>query len=56
MKVKLFNFSEEDFSIRKKGKIAQLVISSIERVKVVEVESSNVYKRGSRGFGSIGGL
>lgn len=54
IKIVLFNFSDKDFNIRKGDRIAQLVISKIERVKIIEVENISGSERGTQGFGSTG--
>ena len=54
IKIVLFNFSDKDFHIRKGDRIAQMVISKIERVKIIEVENISGSERGTQGFGSTG--
>ncbi len=54
VKVILFNVSDQNFKVEKGMKIAQLVISKFERVKVEVVDSLSNTKRGEGGFGSTG--
>ena len=55
----VFNFSNEDFTVKKHDRIAQLIIEKIECIPVVEVtqlenELNPLDSRGSAGFGSTG--
>ena len=50
----LINHSKEVYSIKKGDKIAQAVISSIERAVLEEVEKLEESSRGEGGFGSTG--
>jgi dUTP pyrophosphatase len=52
IKVILFNFSKEDFKIKKGDRIAQLIISRVERIDLVEVSDLESTKREDGGFGS----
>lgn len=52
IKVILFNFSKEDFKIKKGDRIAQLIISRVERIDLVEVNDLESTKREDGGFGS----
>jgi deoxyuridine 5''-triphosphate nucleotidohydrolase (EC 3.6.1.23) len=54
VKVILLNLSDQNFKVEKGMKIAQLVISKFERVKVEVVDSLSDTKRGEGGFGSTG--
>jgi len=54
VKVILFNVSDQNFKVEKGMKIAQLVISKFERVKVEVVDLLSDTKRGEGGFGSTG--
>jgi len=54
IKIVLFNFSDRDFNIRKGDRIAQMVVSKIERVKIIQVEDISGSERGTQGFGSTG--
>jgi len=54
IKIVLFNFSDRDFNIQKGDRIAQMVVSKIERVKVIQVEDIGGSERGTQGFGSTG--
>lgn len=54
VRVILLNLSEQNFKVEKGMKIAQLVISKFERVKVEVVDSLSDTKRGEGGFGSTG--
>ena len=51
----LFNHSNEDFKIKKRDRIAQLILEKIEmNVKLCQVESLDETIRGHGGFGSTG--
>jgi dUTP pyrophosphatase len=52
IKVILFNLSKEDFKIKKGDRIAQLIISRVERIDLVEVNDLESTKREDGGFGS----
>jgi len=52
IKVILFNFGRKDFEIKKGDRIAQLIISKVERIDLVEVEDLKNTKREDGGFGS----
>jgi dUTP pyrophosphatase len=52
IKVILFNFSEENFEVKKGNRIAQLIISRVERVNLKEVKELKPTKREDGGFGS----
>jgi dUTP pyrophosphatase len=52
IKVILFNFSEENFEVKKGNRIAQLIISRVERVSLKEVKELTPTKREAGGFGS----
>jgi len=54
LQVLLINLGEEDFHLSKGDRIAQAVISKVERVTFEEVSSLNETKRGSAGYGSTG--
>jgi len=54
VKVILFNVSDQNFKVEKGMKIAQLVISKFERVRVEVVDKLSDTKRGEGGFGSTG--
>ena len=54
VKVILANLSNEAFTVQRGDRIAQLVISPVARVEVVEVASLAVSARGEGGFGSTG--
>ena len=55
VKVILINLGEEDFTIRRGDRIAQLVIAPVARAEWNEVESLDETVRGAGGFGSTGG-
>jgi dUTP pyrophosphatase len=55
VKVILINLGEEDFTIRRGDRIAQLVIAPVTRAAWREVDSLDETERGSGGFGSTGG-
>jgi dUTP pyrophosphatase len=52
IKVILFNFSKEDFEIKKGDRIAQLIISRVEIIDLIEVNDLESTKREDGGFGS----
>lgn len=54
IKVILTNFGKEDFVVNRGDRIAQLVISKVERVEIVEVQDLNSTKRNQGGFGHTG--
>ncbi len=54
LQVLLVNFGGEDFRLQKGDRIAQAVISKVERVIFEEVPSLNETKRGTSGYGSTG--
>jgi dUTP pyrophosphatase len=55
VKVILINLGEEDFTIRRGDRIAQLVIAPVVQARWAEVESLDETARGAGGFGSTGG-
>lgn len=55
VKVILANLGEEDFTIRRGDRIAQLVIAPVVQAGWSEVESLDETARGAGGFGSTGG-
>lgn len=54
IKVILFNFGSIPFKIKRRDRIAQLVISRVERAEFELVKRLNKTKRGSGGFGHTG--
>jgi dUTP pyrophosphatase len=55
VKVILINLGEEDVTIRRGDRIAQLIVAPVVQAQWVEVESLEETVRGSGGFGSTGG-
>ena len=55
VKVILINLGEEDFTIRRGDRIAQLIIAPFARASWSEVGSLDETGRGAGGFGSTGG-
>ena len=55
VKVILINHGEEDFTIRRGDRIAQLIVAPVVQAQWVEVESLDETARGAGGFGSTGG-
>ncbi|MFN3512609.1 MAG: dUTP diphosphatase [Phenylobacterium sp.] len=55
VKVILVNLGEEDFTIRRGDRIAQLLIAPVTRATWREAESLEETARGAGGFGSTGG-
>ena len=54
VKIILFNFSEEDFIIRRGDRIAQLVLAEVIIANVKETNNLNSSDRGEGGFGHTG--
>ncbi|RPI18779.1 MAG: dUTP diphosphatase [Ignavibacteriae bacterium] len=54
LKVLLTNFGKESFTIKFGDRIAQMVISKVEHVKITESQSLSETKRASGGFGHTG--
>ena len=54
IKVKLFNFSDNDFVINPGERIAQIVVARYEKVEWEEVATLDETVRGEGGFGSTG--
>ena len=54
IKAILINLGQEDFTIRRGDRIAQLVIAPVEQATWREVNSLDQTTRGSSGFGSTG--
>ena len=54
IKIILFNFSEEDFIIQRGERIAQMVLSKVYKMILVEEENLNESQRGEGGFGHTG--
>jgi dUTP pyrophosphatase len=52
--VTLYNSSDEDFSVNRGDRIAQLVIQQVEHASFVAVQELPESERGTRGFGSTG--
>ena len=50
----LFNFSKVPFSVKRGDRIAQLVISKVERVSFVISKELDITERNNKGFGSTG--
>ena len=55
VKVILINHGEEDFTIRRGDRIAQLVVAPVVQATWLEVDSLDETARGAGGFGSTGG-
>jgi dUTP pyrophosphatase len=55
VKVILINHGEEDFTIRRGDRIAQLIVAPVVQAQWAEVESLDETARGAGGFGSTGG-
>ncbi|KAI9632154.1 uncharacterized protein MKK02DRAFT_35550 [Dioszegia hungarica] len=54
--VLLFNFSDEDFTVKQGDRIAQLILERIVLAPILEVDDLEATARGSGGFGSTGGF
>ncbi|MEH0831394.1 dUTP diphosphatase [Anaplasma bovis] len=50
----LANFGDKDYAVKRGDRIAQLVISPVERVTLKEVDTITDTSRGDGGFGSTG--
>jgi dUTP pyrophosphatase len=50
----LVNFGQNPFSVRRGARIAQLVVSPVERVAFIKSDKLTVSEGGERGFGSTG--
>uniref|UniRef100_B0T7C5 Deoxyuridine 5'-triphosphate nucleotidohydrolase n=1 Tax=Caulobacter sp. (strain K31) TaxID=366602 RepID=B0T7C5_CAUSK len=55
VKVILINLGEEDFTIRRGDRIAQLVIAPVTQASWIQVANLDETARGAGGFGSTGG-
>lgn len=54
IKVILFNLSEKTFHVNKYDRIAQLVISKVEKVNLIENNNISITERNDGGFGHTG--
>ncbi|MBU2584572.1 MAG: dUTP diphosphatase [Bacteroidetes bacterium] len=54
VKIILSNFGKEDFVINSGDRIAQMIISKVEKAELIEVEELNDTHRSSGGFGHSG--
>jgi dUTP pyrophosphatase len=54
VKIILFNFSKEDFTIKRGDRIAQLVLAKTYKAELVEKEDLSDSSRGEGGFGHTG--
>ena len=54
IKVILTNFGKEDFVVNRGDRIAQLVITKVEKANIVEVQELNSTERNESGFGHTG--
>lgn len=54
IKVILFNFSNEDYVVKRGDRIAQIVLSKVYKAEFIEVEDLNESQRGEGGFGHTG--
>lgn len=54
IKVLLFNHSDQDYSIQRGERVAQLIIQKFEKVDFIPVDSLEETARGGNGFGSTG--
>jgi dUTP pyrophosphatase len=50
----LFNFGDEDFTVRRGDRIAQMVVCSLPETELVETERLDSTERGPGGFGHTG--
>ena len=54
VKIILFNFSKEDFEIKRGDRIAQLILSKFYRAELNQTENLSSSSRGKGGFGHTG--
>ena len=54
MGVGLFNLAKEDYQVKRRDRVAQLVLEKIFTPPVVETESLDETQRGAGGYGSTG--
>ncbi|NCB00709.1 MAG: dUTP diphosphatase [Spirochaetia bacterium] len=54
VKIILINLGEEDFTINHQDRVAQLVISTVQRIQFIPTDYTSMTHRGSSGFGSTG--
>lgn len=54
VKIILFNFSENDFEIKRGERIAQMVLGKVYRMELEKVDELNDSTRGAGGFGHTG--
>ncbi|WWC85478.1 uncharacterized protein L201_000342 [Kwoniella dendrophila CBS 6074] len=54
--VLLFNLSDDDFTVKKGDRVAQLILEKIVLADIAEVEDLDETTRGAGGFGSTGGF
>ncbi len=54
LKVILFNFSDQDYQVRRGERIAQLVFQQVAMVRLQRASDLSATKRGRRGLGSTG--
>ncbi len=54
VKIILFNFSKEDFVIKRSDRIAQLILSKFYRAELNQTENLSSSSRGEGGFGHTG--
>ena len=54
LKVILFNHGDKDFIINNKDRIAQMILTPVEKIELEETESLPISVRGKGGFGSTG--
>jgi len=52
--VPMINLSQETYIVNPGDRIAQIIISSVQKVNIIEVDELNETKRGEGGFGSTG--
>lgn len=54
IKIIMMNFSEENFTIKRGERIAQLIVSKVYSAKLIETDDLNDSHRGEGGFGHTG--
>ena len=54
IKIILFNHSNKEFTINNKDRVAQMILTPIIKIELVETDNLTDTQRGKSGFGSTG--
>lgn len=54
VKIKLYNFGEEDVCIKDQDRVAQIIFQKVPLIELEEVKELSLTERGENGFGSTG--